>query len=177
MKSNIIDLLRVVAHKVYDIYPSHIHYRTLVPVGEMIKVRLKVPERYAYIVIGEIHDVPSEYFIHECWKDGKLVLPPTLIDNTSMQLTYAEPFLVEKEWIGIVRNVSHIYHPPGNDEIFRLRVIILVVEKWIISRIRDYVRLFREMEPQLYQFIASLSIEDRIKLFLEKPEIAITMAR
>ena len=135
MRSGVIDLQRLVEHKRREVYPSHVHYRVLVPVGESVRIRLEVPRTHVYIVTGEVHDVPSEYFTHKCWKDGKLVLPETLIDGTSMVIEYPEPFIVEREWVGEVRNVSHIYRPPGEDAVFRLRVIMLVAPRWLIDEL------------------------------------------
>ena len=147
MVSNVIDILRLVEHKEYEVYPSHIHYRVLVPVGESVLVRLRVPETHVYIVTGEVHDVPSEYFTHKCWKDGKLVLPETLIDGSSMVIEFPEPFIVEREWVGEVRNVSHIYHPPGEDAVFRLRVVLLVVPRYLIDKMKEYVVKGRVEQP------------------------------
>jgi hypothetical protein len=121
----------VVRHKRLGIYASHIHYRILVPPGETIEAVLAVPEGFAYLISGEIHDVPVDTFTHRCYKDGLPVLPETLIDGTSMVLNYVEPVIVYQGWHGIVRNVS------DRPAIFRLRIPILVIPLHVVELIES----------------------------------------
>jgi hypothetical protein len=121
----------VVRHKKLGIHASHVHYRVLVPPGEIIEAELTVPEGVVYLVPGEIHDVPIDTFTHRCYKDDILILPETLIDGTSMALNYPEPFLVYRGWRGVVRNVS------DRPAMFRLRVPILVIPRHAIKLIES----------------------------------------
>lgn len=162
-----IDLEGIVERKDEFVYPSHIQYRVLIPAGENIEARLDIPTGWVYIVVGEIHDVPSECFTHACEKDGRKVLPETLIDGTSMVLNYAEPFLVERYWLGVIRNVSDC------DEIFRLRVVFLVCPTKYIEMARRRIALKREIE----EIWRKLTFEEKVAIIKRAPEIVLALAR
>ncbi len=167
----------IIEHRIELVYPSHITYRVLIPVGEEIETILYVPEDYIYLVPGKIHDVPVDYFTHKCEKDGFPVLPDTLIDGTSMILNYPEPVIVEKYWKSVVRNVSHIYSPPGSDAIFRLRIPVLVIHRKVYERWVEEVRIEREAREILLRKWGRASLEEKIRLALEAPELLISIAR
>jgi len=163
----------IIEHKRYLVYPSHISYRVLVKVGKEIEAFLEVPPDFVYLIPGEIHDVPVDYFTHTCIKDDMTVLPETLIDGTSMILNYPEPILVERYWLGKVKNVSNIYSPPGADAIFRLRVPVLVIPKSTLKMWREEIGIEREMREVLAQAWAKATPEEKIRLMTRVPEMAV----
>jgi len=175
------DLRRLVIHKIYEAYPSHIHYRVLVPIGETIEALLTVPPGYVYIVPGEIHDVPSDTFTHKCIKDDKPILPETLIDGTSMVMNYSEPMVVERYWHGWVKNVSNIYSPPGADTIFRLRVPLLVCPRPLYEAVKAQSEVIKEIEEIFAAIWIGLKPEEKVKLvkklMVKAPEVLVAVAR
>jgi len=174
---SVVPLKNLIDHKDRRIYPSHVSYRVLVPIGKTIEALLEVPDGYVYLVPGEIHDVPTDYFTHRCEKDGFKVLPETLIDGTSRILNYAEPLLVEEYWYGVVKNVSDVYAPPGADTIFRLRVPILVIPKASVKRWRQEVEVEREMITVLMDIWQKASLEKKVELMTRVPELVTVIAR
>jgi len=169
---------RVIARtKVEKVYPSHVYYRALVPIGEEIEAYLTVPRGYAYLVVGEIHDVPSDYFTHRCVKDDMLVLPETLVNGTSTVINYPIPLLVERYWKGVVKNVSNIYAPPGEDTIFRLRVPLAVVRSEVVEVWKEEAEVAREVVEAFAVVWKGLELKERIELVARIPELVALIAR
>jgi len=168
---------RVIAEtKVEKVYPTHIHYRVLVPVGDQIEAYLTVPSGYAYLVVGEVHDVPSDYFTHRCVKDDMLVLPETLVNGTSTVINYPIPLLVEKYWKGIVKNVSDVYVPPGADTIFRLRVPFAVVRSEVVKVWKEEAEVRREVLEAFAAAWRRLGVEEKIEVVARVPELVALIA-
>jgi len=167
----VIKLEDIISHKVEYIYPSHITYRVLVPAKETIEAILAVPPKYVYIVPGEIHDVPVDVFTHKCLKDGFQILPETLIDGTSMVINYPQPRLVEKHWYGVVKNVTDA------DEIFRLRVPLLVVPIDVIERLKAEAEVEKEMRDIFTHLWKKLTFGEKVALMRKAPELLIALAK
>lgn len=145
-------------------YPTHVHYRVLLPVGADVSAVLYVPDGYVYIVPGEVHDVPADVFTHKCIKDGRLILPETLIDGTSMIINYPQPVVVWEYWHGTARNVSDIYSPPGTDAVFRLRVPLLVAPEDLVGEAERISEMEEGMMLALLEAWARMGPAERAAL-------------
>lgn len=100
--------------KSIEAYPTFVYYDVSVPPQGTIHAYMHIPEEYVFHVRQEVHDVAVDVFEHQCFKDGKEILPRTRIGGATMTLKY--DFIVYGEWHGIVRNIVDEW------ERFRLRV-------------------------------------------------------
>jgi len=123
------DLKLLAEHKKLGIFPTFLAIDMSITAGTKIDIIFSPPKDWYIICIKEVHNVKEDVFKHTCYKDGKLVLPETLITGANMVWEYAEPLIVKKVLHGIVENTTTA------DERFILHVDVLYVPSEVIEKL------------------------------------------